>query len=70
MIAHDVSEMGQFELHWMLGRGEFDDLVEMAKAAPDEIHLFPVSIGPPGAVILAVVAISPAAQADLERRLA
>jgi hypothetical protein len=70
MIVHDISEMEQFELHWMLGRGEFYDLLEMAKAAPDEIHMFPVSIGPPGTVILAVVAISPEAQADLERRLA
>jgi hypothetical protein len=25
IITHDDSEMAQFEMHWRLGRGEFDD---------------------------------------------
>jgi hypothetical protein len=45
MIAHDESEMDQFDLHRMLGRGEFDDLVEMAKEAPGEVHLFTIAEG-------------------------
>lgn len=70
MIAHDESEMDQFELHWMLGRGEFDDLLKMANKAPNEIHLFPVRIGPPWPTIaLAVVAVSEEAKAELMRKL-
>jgi hypothetical protein len=44
MITHDESEMGQFELHWRLGRGEFDDLLEMARAAPGRDSSLPVHL--------------------------
>jgi hypothetical protein len=67
MIVHDISEMGQFDLHRTLGRGEFEDLLDMAKAAPDELHLFKIRAG--GATISVVLAISAEVQADLERRL-
>jgi hypothetical protein len=53
----------------MLQRGEFDDLVEMAKVAPEEIQLFPVRMGPYENSILVAVAISAEAKADLERSL-
>jgi hypothetical protein len=68
MITHDDSEMAQFEMHWRLGRGEFDDLVEMAEEVPGEIHLFKVRVFR-GETVSVAVAISPEAQADLEWRM-
>jgi len=42
MIAHDVSEMEQFPAAYRCSdSGEFDDLLDLAKGAPDEIHLSP-----------------------------
>jgi hypothetical protein len=66
MIMHDVSEMDQFDLHWKLGRGEFDDLLEMAQLAPEQIHLFPITLAE-GQSALVAIAIGTEAKKELEK---
>ena len=70
MIAHDVSEMEQFEsCTGCSDSGEFDDLLSLAKAAPEEIHLFPIRIGHPDNSILAAVARERASQSGIDAQV-
>jgi hypothetical protein len=65
MIKHEASEMDQFELHRMLGRPEFDDLLEIARKEPKEIHLFSLLDGS----ALVAVALDMDAKQELQARL-
>ena len=64
---HHASEMDQFELHRMLSRGEFDDLLEMASKAPEEIHLFSFLTAAEQGLV--AVAISERAKQELQSKL-
>ena len=65
MIEHNASEMDQFKLHRMLGRSEFDDLLEIAGQIPHEIHLFSLLEGS----VLVAVALDTEVKQELEARL-
>ena len=64
MIEYEASEMDQFELHRMLGRPEFDDLLEIARKEPKEIHLFSLLEGS----VLVAVALDTEAKQELKAR--
>ena len=65
MIEHNASEMDQFKLHRMLGRSEFDDLLEIAGQTPNEIHLFSLLDGS----ALVALALGTEAKQELQARL-